>query len=108
MSASKGREMAYVGSRSSNDAVGRFPHPVCFWLGVLACATGVVLHLPMYFSARDMGYHLAGMTPDAPMVIGMVTIVVGLCLATRSCTHRPCCPHCWSSRCRASVRWPPS
>ena len=58
-----------------------FRHPVAFWLGVLACTAGVGLHLPMYFSARDMGYHLAGMQPDAPMLIGMAAIVVGLGLS---------------------------
>jgi putative MFS transporter len=56
----------------------RFPHPVVFWLGVAACVTGVSLHLPMYFGAKDMGYHLAGMQPDLPMTIGMVLIFAGL------------------------------
>jgi putative MFS transporter len=58
-----------------------FQHPVAFWSGVVACITGVVLHLPMYIGARDMHYVLAGMTPDAPMIIGMVCIVVGLGLS---------------------------
>jgi putative MFS transporter len=58
-----------------------FQHPVAFWLGVLACATGVGLHLPMYLGSRDMGYHMAGMAPDSSMIIGMVLIVVGLILS---------------------------
>jgi putative MFS transporter len=62
-------------------AGGGFEHPVVFWLGAVACTTGVVLHLPMYFGARDMKYKLSGMTPDAPMITGMVLIGVGL-LAT--------------------------
>jgi putative MFS transporter len=58
-----------------------FQHPVAFWLGVVACAVGVGLHLPMYLGARDMGYHMAGMAPDAPMITGMVLIVAGLVLS---------------------------
>ncbi|HYS38594.1 MAG TPA: MFS transporter, partial [Pseudonocardiaceae bacterium] len=58
-----------------------FQHPVAFWLGVVACAVGVGLHLPMYLGARDMGYHMAGMAPDAPMITGMVLIVAGLILS---------------------------
>jgi hypothetical protein len=56
----------------------QFRHPVAFWLGVVACAVGVGLHLPMYYSARDMGYQMAGMRPDGAMIIGMVLIGAGL------------------------------
>ncbi|HEY0500989.1 MAG TPA: MFS transporter [Kutzneria sp.] len=56
----------------------RFPHPVVFWLGIAACVAGVLLHLPMYFGARDMGYHLADMAPDPPMLTGMALILIGL------------------------------
>ena len=59
----------------------RFQHPVAFWLGVPACTAGVLLHLPMYLGARDMGYHLAGMRPDAPMLTGMALIMAGLGLS---------------------------
>ena len=59
----------------------QFQHPLAFWLGVLACTAGVLLHLPMYFGARDMGYRLADMSPDPPMIIGMVLIVAGLGLS---------------------------
>jgi putative MFS transporter len=58
-----------------------FRHPVAFWVGVVACTTGVALHLPMYLSTRDMGYRMAGMRPDTPMLIGMAAIVVGLGLS---------------------------
>lgn len=57
---------------------GDFEHPAAFWFGVLACSTGVVLHLPMYFSAHHMNYVMAGMKPDAAMITGMVLIAVGL------------------------------
>ena len=56
----------------------KFRHPVAFWLGSLACAVGVVLHLPMYYDARTMGYRMAGMKPDAAMIAGMALIGVGL------------------------------
>src|SRR6185503_7986726 len=49
-----------------------------FWAGVVAVIAGVVLHLPMYTEAREMGYRLAGMPVDAPMILGMVLIVTGL------------------------------
>lgn len=52
--------------------------PRAFWLGTAACTGGVLLHLPMYFGAADMGYHMAGMHPDAPMLAGMALIAVGL------------------------------
>lgn len=55
-----------------------FHHPVSFWLGSAAVTLGVVLHLPMYIGARDMGYRLAGMPVDAPMAAGMALILVGL------------------------------
>ncbi len=55
-----------------------FPHPVAFWFGTLATTLGVVLHLPMYVGARDMGYRLVGMPMDAPMMVGMFLIIVGL------------------------------
>jgi MFS transporter, putative metabolite:H+ symporter len=55
-----------------------FPHPVAFWFGTLATTLGVVLHLPMYIGARDMGYRLVGMPMDPAMMIGMFLIIVGL------------------------------
>jgi putative MFS transporter len=55
-----------------------FPHPVAFWFGTLATTLGVVLHLPMYIGARDMGYRLVGMPMDSSMMIGMLLIIVGL------------------------------
>lgn len=48
------------------------------WAGIAAVAAGVLLHLPMYLAAGDMGYRLANMKVDAPMAVGMVLIVCGL------------------------------
>ena len=55
-----------------------FEHPVAFWFGAAACTAGVALHLPMYADARDMHYVMAGMRPDAWMILGMSLIGVGL------------------------------
>ena len=55
-----------------------FHHPAAFWWGSAAITLGVLLHLPMYLGARDMGYALAGMPMDSPMKLGMALIVVGL------------------------------
>src|SRR5438552_19148732 len=55
-----------------------FPHPGAFWFGTLATTAGVLLHLPMYVGARDVGYRLVGMPVDEPMLIGMVLVIVGL------------------------------
>jgi MFS transporter, putative metabolite:H+ symporter len=59
----------------------RFEHPVAFWFGASGCAVGVALHLPMYYSARGMGYRMAGMRPDGTMIAGMALIIVGLASA---------------------------
>ncbi|MDQ4070127.1 MAG: MFS transporter [Actinomycetota bacterium] len=56
----------------------RFHHPAAFWAGTAAVTVGVVLHVPMYAGARDMGYHLAGMGVDVPMTVGMVLVLTGL------------------------------
>lgn len=42
-------------------------HPAAFWAGIAAVTAGVLLHLPMYLGARDVGYRLAGMEIDAAM-----------------------------------------
>lgn len=51
---------------------------LAFRLGAVGVATGVALHLPMYLHARDMGFRLVGMPADAPMVIGMALVMMGL------------------------------
>lgn len=55
-----------------------FGHRAIFWAGAIAVTAGVILHLPMYVEARDMGYRLAGMPVDPIMTAGMVLIVLGL------------------------------
>jgi putative MFS transporter len=58
-----------------------FHHPGAFWFGAVAIIIGVILHLPMYVCARDAGYRMVGMPMDAPMMIGMFLIIVGLVAA---------------------------
>ncbi|HEX8661035.1 MAG TPA: MFS transporter, partial [Brevundimonas sp.] len=53
-------------------------HAWAFWLGCLVVTAGVVLHLPMYWMGRDMGFHLAGMPMDAGMMWGMALIIGGV------------------------------
>ncbi len=55
-----------------------FHHPVAFWAGSAAVTAGVLLHLPMYLSARDTQYRLVGMAVDGPMKVGMALVLVGL------------------------------
>src|SRR5271167_2966239 len=52
-----------------------------FWLGSLVVTVGVVLHLPMYWMGRHIGFVLAGMEMDAGMLWGMALIVGGIALA---------------------------
>jgi putative MFS transporter len=56
-------------------------HLVAFVAGCIAVTVGVVLHLPMYWMGRDMGFRLAGMATDAGMLWGMALIVAGIGVA---------------------------
>jgi putative MFS transporter len=58
-----------------------FHHPPAFWVGTTAIAIGVVLHLPMFFSAAPMAYRLVGMPMSHEMLVGMALIVGGILLA---------------------------
>ena len=59
-----------------------YARPAAFWVGIACVSAGVLLHLPMYVGAADMGYRLAGMAMDPPMIAGMMLIVVGLVATT--------------------------
>lgn len=52
-----------------------------FVLGVIGVTAGVLLHMPMFLTARTMGYRLAGMPMEADMTVGMVLIVGGVLVA---------------------------
>ena len=66
-----GRGLMYTERRSA----------LAFWLGSLVVTIGVVLHLPMYWMGKDMGFMLAGMSMDPAMYAGMVLIVLGIVAA---------------------------
>src|SRR5437660_1778822 len=70
--------MTDTNRRESHGEAIAFPHHGVFWAGIGACTAGVLLHLPLYLQAQDMGYRMAGMRPDPPMLLGMVLIVIGL------------------------------
>lgn len=55
-----------------------FRNAPVFWVGAAASAIGTALHLPMYLGAGSMHYRMAGMRPDATMIVGMVLILIGL------------------------------
>ena len=63
-----------------------------FYAGVVAVTAGVILHLPMYVEARDMGFRLVGMPIDWTMSIGMILIVVGLAASIRGLIPRHASP----------------
>jgi len=69
-------------------------HLVAFVAGCIAVTAGVVLHLPMYWMGRGMGFRLAGMAIDAAMLWGMALIVGGIAvtgygLLPRDAHHAP-------------------
>lgn len=51
---------------------------IAFILGCFAVTVGVLLHLPMFWMAREMGFRLAGMPMDTGMIFGMALIVGGI------------------------------
>src|SRR5437868_8193749 len=52
-----------------------------FWLGSLLVVIGVVLHIPMFWMGRHIGFRLAGMLMDSGMYWGMALIVLGIVAA---------------------------
>jgi putative MFS transporter len=52
-----------------------------FALGSAAVTVGVVLHLPMFWMGRSIGFRLAGMPMDLGMIGGMFLIVAGIFVA---------------------------
>lgn len=55
-----------------------YARPAAFWAGIATVTAGVLLHLPMYLGAADVGYRLDGMAVDAPMAAGMALVVIGV------------------------------
>ena len=65
----------------SSSILGKRRAFVAFWVGSFSVTAGVLLHLPMFLMARDMGYRLNGMPMDNGMLGGMGLIVFGVALA---------------------------
>lgn len=49
-----------------------------FWAGSAVVSVGVLLHLPMFWMAREHGFNMSGMPMDAGMLLGMLLIVFGI------------------------------
>ena len=73
-----GEKRASLRSSDSAFAGITFHHRNAFWIGSVALTIGVILHLPTYLGARDMGYQLVGMAVDTPMKIGMALVLFGM------------------------------
>ena len=56
-------------------------HILAFRLGTVAIVTGVAFHLPDFFSARGMNFHMACMPMSVLMYTGMALIISGLVAA---------------------------
>src|SRR5690348_93643 len=54
---------------------------LAFWGGCAMVASGVVLHLPMFWMGRMTGFRLAGMAMSTGMFLGMGLIITGIAAA---------------------------
>src|SRR3954465_12013711 len=54
---------------------------LAFLFGCVAVTGGVLLHLPMFWMGRNIGFSLAGMRLDPGMIFGMYLIVAGVGIA---------------------------
>ena len=52
-----------------------------FAAGCLAVTIGVLLHLPMFWMGKDMGFMLSGMPMGWDMIVGMYVIIAGCLIA---------------------------
>lgn len=50
-------------------------------MGCAAVTVGVLLHLPMFWMGKEMGFQMAGMPMDNSMIAGMYLIVAGIAVA---------------------------
>ena len=51
---------------------------LAFWLGSAVVSAGVLLHIPMFWMARNTNFNMSGMPMDSAMLLGMLMIVVGI------------------------------
>ena len=66
---------------------------LAFWLSSAVVSAGVLLHLPMFWMARNTGFVLADMPMDAGMLWGMALIVVGIVGAAYGLLPKPAPPN---------------
>ncbi len=52
-----------------------------FLAGCAAVTIGVLLHLPMFWMGKDMGFRMVNMPMDSGMIVGMFLIVGGIAVA---------------------------
>jgi putative MFS transporter len=64
------------GSRSFQFSQRR--NALAFWIGSAVVSAGVLLHLPMFWMARNAGFNMSGMAMDSGMLLGMLLIVIGI------------------------------
>jgi MFS transporter, putative metabolite:H+ symporter len=51
---------------------------LAFWIGSAVVTVGVILHLPMFWMARNTNFNMSGMRMDPGMLFGMLLIVAGI------------------------------
>jgi MFS transporter, putative metabolite:H+ symporter len=54
---------------------------LAFWIGSAVVSVGVLLHIPMFWMARNSGFNMSGMPMDSGMLLGMLMIVLGIAAA---------------------------
>lgn len=69
-------------NQPSTQARIEFHHPVAFWMGCTIVIAGVLAHIPMFLSAAEMNFRMAGMEMGPLMTVGMYGIVIGTAIVT--------------------------
>jgi MFS transporter, putative metabolite:H+ symporter len=76
-----GRHDTSVNPHASSFQFSQRRNALAFWLGSAVVSAGVLLHLPMFWMARNSGFNMSGMPMDAGMILGMLLIVAGIAAA---------------------------
>lgn len=78
----RGFEIVIIGGNMARAGVIRDRSSL--WAFVIGCAAvtmGVLLHLPMFWMGKDMGFRMADMPMDSGMIFGMFLIIGGIGVA---------------------------
>jgi putative MFS transporter len=73
--------MSFVNPPGGSFGFSQRRNALAFWIGSAVVSVGVVLHLPMFWMARNSGFNMSGMPMDAGMLFGMLLIVLGIAAA---------------------------